>query len=231
MVAKKVNQSIYHLFAPIYDIVFGPPYAAMRRRATRLLGLKPGERLLISGVGTGLDLPQIPAGVEVTSIDISADMLFLARKKVSPAHVHLEQMDAQRLALPNAYFDATLLNLIVSVVPDGHAVFSEAWRTLKPGGRLVLFDKFAPEGRAISPLRPALGWLIRQIGTDVNRRISEVTGELANGSIEINEPGLLFGQYRILRYKKAYEKSDEYKYSATKGANPAWSAGMGTAPQ
>ncbi len=196
------HQGLYHQFASLYDVLFQATYEKARVRTVELLCLQPGEKLLISGVGTGLDLPHIPAGVAVTGVDISAEMLHVAVKKTSPAHVTLVQMDAQNLELPAESFDAALLNLIVSVAPDGQAVFREAWRVLKPGGRLLLFDKFLPEGQTVRLPRAVLGGIIRWIGTDINRRLSDVMGSLENGVIEVDEPSLFFGQYRILRIKK-----------------------------
>lgn len=196
------GQDLYRFWAPVYDLLFGAPYKRARQRTVYLLELKPGERLLIPGVGTGLDFPFIPAGVQVMGVDISIEMLHLAARKPSQAEVELIQMDAQRLELPSESFDAALLNLIVSVAPDGRAVFQEAWRALKPGGRLVMFDKFLPEGQAVGFLRNALGGLFLWIGTDINRRLRDVLGQVANARIEINEPSLFFGQYRILKIKK-----------------------------
>ena len=196
------SQFLYTHLAGFYDRLFGATYDRARRRTVQLLALKPGERLLISGAGTGLDLPMIGAGVEVDAVDISPDMLAVAAAKPAHARVRLTQMDAQNLEFPAQTFDAALLNLIVSVAPDGRAVFAEAWRTLKPGGRLVLFDKFLPEGHSAGLMRRLAGAFFNWIGTDINRRLSDVVGDLPDGTVELNEASLFFGQYRILRIRK-----------------------------
>jgi hypothetical protein len=64
------NRFIYRLWAPIYDSTVNRIFRPGRKRAMELLDLKPGERVLLVGVGTGADLPLIPAGgmrLELTS--------------------------------------------------------------------------------------------------------------------------------------------------------------------
>jgi phosphatidylethanolamine/phosphatidyl-N-methylethanolamine N-methyltransferase len=106
------------------------------------------------------------------------------------------------LRYPDGSFDAVLLSLILSVVPDGAAAFREAWRVLRPGGRAVVFDKFLPESGQLSLLRRAIGVVVRAIGTDPNRRLSQIISGAPGLVVEQNEPSLLRGQYRIVLLRK-----------------------------
>ncbi|NOH14684.1 MAG: methyltransferase domain-containing protein [Chloroflexi bacterium] len=192
------NRGIYRLWAPVYDPIFRRLFGRQRHRAIELLALQPEERLLIPGIGTGLDLPYIPVGVSVTGTDISPQMLAKAASSDQRKDIELLEMDAQALDFPDAYFDAVLLNLILSVVPDAAVAFREAWRVLKPNGRLVIFDKFLHEAAHLSIGRRLIGQAIRYLGTDPNRRLSEIVQGLSDLRIELDEPGLLNGQYRTL---------------------------------
>jgi ubiquinone/menaquinone biosynthesis C-methylase UbiE len=200
------NQIIYKLWAPIYDRVMGPFACKARRRAIELLNLHAGENALLSGVGTGLDLPHIQTGVKVTGIDLSPAMLRKAKAKAKGQDTSLLEMNAQALEFPDGSFDAVILNLILSVVPDGATAFREAWRVLRPGGRAVIFDKFASEDGQISALRRGVGKIISLFGTDPNRRLSEIVCNSSDLAIERNEASLLRGQYRIVLLRKCDEK-------------------------
>lgn len=197
------NQRIYHRWAPVYDFFFRPMYDRARKRAIELLALRPGERLLIPGVGAGLDLPLLPPEISVIGVALSASMLKRAHAKVGGRDVELLAMDAQQLEFPDANFDAVLLTLIVSVVPDGATAFQEAWRVLCPGGRVVIFDKFLPEDGHLTPARRLVGRVASAVGTDPNRRLSEVIGGVLDIAVERNEPSLLRGQYRHIVLRKA----------------------------
>jgi phosphatidylethanolamine/phosphatidyl-N-methylethanolamine N-methyltransferase len=196
------NLKLYRLYAPIYDRLFGWLYARARRRAIALLEVQPGERVLVTGVGTGLDLPSLPSGAHITGVDLSPAMLAQAKTKAEGRAVTLTVMDAQHLQFPDARFDVAVLNLILSVVPDGNAAFRETWRVLRPGGRAVIFDKFLPEAGQLSALRRAVGAIIRIIGTDPNRRLGELIGGVSDLVVERDEPSLLRGQYRIVLVRK-----------------------------
>ena len=77
------NLSIYRWYAPFYDFLFGRLSAPARRRAIQLLNVRAGERVIILGIGTGLDLPLLPASAIITATDITAAMLDKARRRTA----------------------------------------------------------------------------------------------------------------------------------------------------
>ncbi|MEW6504287.1 MAG: methyltransferase domain-containing protein [Chloroflexota bacterium] len=114
----------------------------------------------------------------------------------------LMEMDAQTLQFPDSSFNAVLLNLILSVVPDGKKCLQEAWRVLRPSGRIAIFDKFLPDHSRLTFSRGLLGGLIRQLGTDPNRRFGEMAKIIPEAIIVIDESAMLHGQYRAILLKK-----------------------------
>lgn len=92
------NRIIYRRWAPIYDQSVNRIFMPGRRRALELLDLRPGENVLIVGVGTGADIPLLPPATQAVGIDLSAEMLNKARQKLNgcPARVTLLRGDAQR---------------------------------------------------------------------------------------------------------------------------------------
>ncbi len=196
------NLKLYGFYASRYERLFGWLYARPQRRAVALLSVQPGERVFVPGVGTGLGLAALPGGAHITAIDLSPTMLAQARRKLQGKAAVLEVMDAQHLRYPDARFDAVLLSLILSVVPDGAAAFCEAWRVLRPGGRAVIFDKFLPETGRLSLVRRAVGAVARAAGTDPNRRLSDIIEGASDLVVERNEQSLLRGQYRIVLLRK-----------------------------
>lgn len=193
------NRLVYRLWAPIYDATVGSFFLPGRRRAIELLDLQPGERVLLPGIGTGEDLLLLPAGVHATGIDLSPAMLARARSKLphTRARVELLEGDAQAPLADEDAFDAAVLNLILSVIPDGRACLRSTLRALKPGGRIVIFDKFLPEGTQPSPARRLTNVFSTLFGTDINRRLGDLMAGLPC-RMEIDEPSLAAGLYRVI---------------------------------
>jgi SAM-dependent methyltransferase len=197
------NRFIYRLWAPIYESTVNHFFMPGRKRALEVLDLKPGERVLIVGVGTGADLPLLPEGIDVTGVDLSPEMLAKARlKPVSNlSSVKLVEGDAQTLLVDEASFDAVILNLILSVIPDGNACLRSALRALKPGGRAVIFDKFLPEGKPVSPVRRFVNLFSTLFGTDINRCLSALMRDCPC-QVTHDEPSIAGGMYRVLTLEK-----------------------------
>jgi ubiquinone/menaquinone biosynthesis C-methylase UbiE len=195
---NRANLQVYRRWATIYDALLSHVFAAGRRRAFELLNLQPGERVLLVGVGTGLDLPLVPGGVATVGIDLSPDMLARAAGKLPlPGRsVVLMRGDAQALPYSDARFDAVVLNLILSVVPDVASCWREALRVTRPGGRLVVFDKFLAE-RQPSVARRWLNHVAMAAGTDLNRRFDDITAG-SRFHLTRDEPSLLGGAYRLI---------------------------------
>jgi len=197
------NLIVYRSWAPIYDATVNRIFTSGRRRALELLALQSGEKVLIPGVGTGADFPYLPGGVDAIGIDLSPNMLAKARFKIDrcTASVQLLLGDAQSLLVEAGSFDAVILNLILSVVPDGRACLQSALCELKPGGRLVIFDKFMPERRKVSPTRKFLNLFSMFLGTDINRCLSDLMLDCPC-TITHDEPSIGGGMYRVIMLKK-----------------------------
>jgi ubiquinone/menaquinone biosynthesis C-methylase UbiE len=183
----------------VYDVLLERFFRPGRRASATLLALQPGERVLLAGVGTELDLPYLPAEVEAVGIDLSEPMLEQARDTSAcrSGRVVLRRADAAATGEPTASFDAAILSLILSVAPDPREVLTETLSVVKPGDRVVVFDKFAPDNRPSSLPRRLLNTLTRAFGTDIDRRLIDmVTGQPCH--ILRAEPSLLSGQYRVV---------------------------------
>ncbi len=181
------NRVRYTLLAPVYDRVAG--FRVHRKRSLELLDVRPGERVLVVGCGTGLDLELLPAGAEVTAVDLTPAMVERTRRRAERLgrEVDARVMDAHRLDLPDASFDAVVLHLVLAVVPDPVAAIREAERVLRPGGRAAVFDKWVPDDREPSAGRRLLNLAARVVATDVTRRLGDLVGRTSLG-VERREP-------------------------------------------
>ncbi len=197
------NRFIYRLWAPIYDAALNRAFMPGRKRALEVLALQPEERVLIVGIGTGQDLPLLPRGVEAVGIDLSPAMLAKARSKLPrcQADVTLIAGDAQAPLVEAGGFDAAILNLILSVVPDPTACLQATLCALRPGGRAVVFDKFLPDETNASPIRRLSNVFSTLFGTDINRRLCDIQHG-SPSDVLLNEPSIGGGLYRVVLLRK-----------------------------
>lgn len=164
---------LYSLYAPVYDLVLERLFAPARRQALGHLVLRPGERVLVVGAGTGLDLDHLSDDVAVTMLDLTPAMLNKARRRATRLGREVAFVEGRAEALPfeDATFDAVVLHFVLAVVPQPQATLSEAARVLKPGGRMSILDKFVSDDKPVPLGRRALNVVAPWLATDVTRRL------------------------------------------------------------
>ncbi len=160
--------------APVYDIL--EPLCLLSRQAEydraiiAALTINPADRILDLGCGTGAQSEQVSQyldatlGGGITGIDAAGAMISSARDKRASNRCSFEVMAAEALDFPDASFDAVMSSLFYHHVPLDlkRASLAEAYRVLKPGGRLVIADMDRPTTFMGTLVSHASRWLFFQ---------------------------------------------------------------------
>jgi phosphatidylethanolamine/phosphatidyl-N-methylethanolamine N-methyltransferase len=191
----------YSKLAPLYDLFIAGPLSGARSQSLRSLPADVAGKVLLSGVGTGLDLPLVPKLHRYTALDFSAAMLSRAKPRGVGLDVDWVLGDSMALPFSDAQFDHVVLHLIVAVVPQPSLCLSEAARVLKPGGTIVLFDKFLRPNK-LALLRRALNPLSRRIATRMDVVFEEALSEVPQLHVISDVPLLVGGWFRGIVLRK-----------------------------
>lgn len=179
-------KKIYAGYSNVYDVIFKQFFYPRQRHVINTMNIKPGDRVLDVGVGTGLSLSLYPSSCNVTGIDLSAEMLKKAKEKIDKyrlTHINLMEMDASNLRFEDNSFDHVIATFVISVVPDPVKVISEMKRVCKKSGKIVIVNHFQSSNKFIAKIEEFINPLCCKIGWRSDLSLDEL---VSNADLEIN---------------------------------------------
>jgi ubiquinone/menaquinone biosynthesis C-methylase UbiE len=132
----------YDSFARWYDLVEGVPDLLGVRKLRQSLLRRASGRVLEVAVGTGKNLPYYPRGCRIIAVDLSREMLKVARKRVAKLSLDVSflQADAEVLPFRDKGFDAVVSSLTTCTFPNPVIALREMARVCRTGGKILLLE-------------------------------------------------------------------------------------------
>lgn len=145
-----------------------------------------GETLEIA-FGTARNLPFYPAGVRLSGVELSPEMVSIAhqRQQALGRNADLRVGDAQSMPFGEASFDTVVSTLTLCTIPDPALAAGEAFRVLRPGGRFVLLEHVRSPAKAVRAVQRVLDPLTVRLMADHLHR--EPLAYLTGAGFEIEE--------------------------------------------
>jgi SAM-dependent methyltransferase len=160
----KWQVEVWNRISPIYLREIDNRFTGVIEGIVRRAELQPGHQVLDLGTGTGTAAARaalaVAPGGAVTAIDISPEMLAIARDRIASmglSNITFQEGRAEEIPAPSGQFDAVLASLSLMYVIDRNAAAREIARVLRPGGRLVAAVWGGPEEADIVLLQQTAG--------------------------------------------------------------------------
>lgn len=199
-------KAAYRRYAGFYDALFGPVLQPGRKAVLDALRLRPGDRVLEVGVGTGLSLPLYPADVKVTGIDVSREMLDKARSRVAKrglANVEaLIEMDAEAMSFADASFDKVVAMYVVSVVERPARLLEELHRVCRPDGEIFLVNHVRSDNPVLGAVEKSLARFSDKLGFHPDFQLRD----MLDGSHELAEVSRINFFWKVMRLRNGVNR-------------------------
>ena len=159
--ATSKQRRVWNRAAASYDDKIAGAERGLLRGSREWIGERAVGRVLEVAIGTGRSLPFYSDAVELVGVDLSPEMIAIARRRAGQLgrEVDLREGDAENLAFDDGRFDTVVSELALCSIPRPREAIAEMVRVLKPGGRLLLLDHV---GSTVPPVWVAQ-WLVERV--------------------------------------------------------------------
>ncbi len=197
----------YARWAPVYDFTFGKIADSGRLAAVDHINKGNGTVLEV-GVGTGMSLPHYKDHLQITGIDLSPDMLKVARKRVKRQNLTnvtaIEELDAGNMCFANNSFQTVVAMYVMTVVPDPVRVMHELARVCAPGGDVIIVNHFSQSHGVRGAAEKAMARFGNKLGWRPEFPINAI---MVSNDLHLIDtvPLKPFGLFTLMRFRKLVE--------------------------
>ncbi|MCW9023256.1 MAG: methyltransferase domain-containing protein [Gammaproteobacteria bacterium] len=192
----------YTFLSPIYDLLVKPAFHDVRQKYLQQYHPEKEDTVLIVGIGTGLDIPHLPENPRYIGVDLTPAMLNYAKQySAQRSDIVLHCGNAMRLPYAESRFDTIIMHLILAVVPNPQMALDEAARVLKPGGQILILDKFLRPGQ-FAPVRRLISFLSRHLATRTDVTFEPLLAQRPDLKLLHDEAAMASGWFRYIKLEK-----------------------------
>ena len=160
----------YKRVSGFYDLTFGQVFKPGQRALIEKMDCSESDTVLEIGIGTGSSFKYYPKQTNVVGIDISPDMLDIAKKKIKKNNIpnkSISLMDGEALSFPDNSFNKVVAMYVVSVTQNPEKLINEMKRVCKSNGDIYIVNHFSSEKdnflikvfeKSLMPVSKLLGW-------------------------------------------------------------------------
>jgi len=160
----------YKRVSSFYDYTFGKVFKPGQRALIEKMNCNDSDIVLEIGIGTGASFQFYPDKTNVIGIDISPDMLDLAKEKIKNNKIenkYISMMNGEHLSFPDNTFDKVAAMYVMSVTQNPKSLVEEMKRVCKDDGDIYIVNHFSSESdkfwvkaleKGLMPISKILGW-------------------------------------------------------------------------